>query len=51
MKDYFRSQIAKKVLPLNSESKEILEKQPAHLFQGRKLHDIYDKIRNIIGRK
>lgn len=50
--DGFMDQIAEKTLPTKDETKAFLaEHQPNGLFIGRKPHDLYDKIRNIIGRK
>ena len=48
---YFVSYIRNKELPLKAESQQFLDGQPEDLFQGRKAHDIYDKVRNLIGRK
>lgn len=48
----FQAHITRKVLPSIDEAQAFLDKYvPKGLFQGRKPHDIYDKIRNIIGRK
>ena len=48
----FQTHIARKVLPTIDEAQAFLGKHVQKgLFQGRKPHDIYDKIRNIIGRK
>lgn len=50
--DGFMDQIAERILPTKEETKAFLaEHQPNGLFIGRKPHDLYDKIRNIIGRK
>ena len=49
--EYFSSYIEKQELPLKADGQAFLKSQPLHLFQGRKAHDIYDKVRNLIGRK
>ena len=51
VKAYFASYIRSKELPLKADSQRFLDGQPEHLFQGRKPHDVYDKVRNLIGRK
>ena len=51
VKAYFVSYIRNKELPLKADSQRFLDGQPENLFHGRKPHDIYDKVRNLIGRK
>ena len=51
IREYFKESIAAKVPPMKSASAHFLRQQPAHLFEGREEHDIYDKVHNIIGRK
>ena len=49
--EHFQECIQSKILPLKSASTDFLAQQPGHLFVGRRAHDIYDKVRNLIGRK
>ena len=49
MNDHFAGQIAKKVLPELQERKQFLTLYEKEL-PGRTTKDIYDKIRNMIGR-
>ena len=46
---YFEESIAARVPPVKTASKTFLQRQPADLFVGRSEHDIYDKVRNLIG--
>ena len=47
--EHFSSQLQRKELPVTAESERFLANQPPHLFPGRRAHDIYDKVRNLIG--
>ena len=49
--EHFQECIQSKIPPLKSASADFLAQQPGHLFVGRRVHDIYDKVRNLIGRK